>query len=317
MIVPKENLIKENFMITIKRGGIPARDPNVIYYNGFFYQCYTTNESLHVSKSKTVKGLATAESVTVYVPPVGAPFGKEMWAPELHVIDDKCYIYVAGDDGNNFNHRMYVLYNDSNDPQAPYTMHGKMEESSDKWAIDQTVFSYEGKLYTAWSGWEGDENVKQDIYIAGMSDPLHISTDRVKISSPDLYWEQLGSSATSPKINEGPYALQKNGKLYIVYSGAGSWCNDYCLGMLTFKGGDLLCADNWEKSATPVFKKTDKVNGPGHASFAVDTPEGDWMFYHAFQDDDKGGWSKCNAIAQKFTWDNDRPVFGEPETDEE
>lgn len=304
-------------MIILKKGGIPARDPFVFYHNGYFYRLYTTNESLHVSKATTIKGLVDAEAVTVYVPEEGAPYGKEMWAPELHVIDGKCYIYVAGDDGDNYNHRMYVLYNDSDDPQKPYTMYGKMVESADKWAIDQTVFSYNGELYTAWSGWEGDENVCQNIYLAKMSDPLHISTDRVMISTPEYDWEKLGSSEHSPMINEGPFALQKNGKLFIIYSGAGSWCNHYCLGQLEFKGGDLLDPKNWAKSDKPVFMRNDKVNGPGHASFAVDTPEGDWMFYHAFQDDDKGGWLKCNAIAQKFTFENDMPVFGEPETVED
>ena len=172
-------------MIILKKGGIPARDPFVFYHNGYFYRLYTTNESLHVSKATTIKGLVDAEAVTVYVPEEGAPYGKEMWAPELHVIDGKCYIYVAGDDGDNYNHRMYVLYNNSDDPQKPYTMYGKVVESADKWAIDQTVFSYNGELYTAWSGWEGDENVCQNIYLAKMSDPLHISTDRVMISTPE------------------------------------------------------------------------------------------------------------------------------------
>ena len=41
-------------------------------------------------------------------------YSKELWAPELHIIDGKCYIYVACDNGNNYNHRMYVLENNLN-----------------------------------------------------------------------------------------------------------------------------------------------------------------------------------------------------------
>lgn len=32
-----------------------------------------------------------------------------LWAPEIHRINDKWYIYYAADDGNTDNHQIYVL----------------------------------------------------------------------------------------------------------------------------------------------------------------------------------------------------------------
>ena len=64
-----------------------------------------------------------------------------------------------------------------------------------------------------WSGWEGDTNGEQDIYIAKMKDPLTIESQRVKISSPQFGWEQYGD-LKNPKddpphinVNEGPQGL--------------------------------------------------------------------------------------------------------------
>ena len=40
---------------------------------------------------------------------------------ELHYLDGAWYVYVAMDDGNNKNHRMYVLKGtDSKDPTKPF-----------------------------------------------------------------------------------------------------------------------------------------------------------------------------------------------------
>ena len=39
-----------------------------------------------------------------------------LWAPEIHRINDKWYIYYAADDGNTDNHQIYVLENDARTP---------------------------------------------------------------------------------------------------------------------------------------------------------------------------------------------------------
>ncbi|NHM30991.1 family 43 glycosylhydrolase [Neobacillus terrae] len=49
---------------------------------------------------------------------------------------------------------------------------GKISDSTDRWAIDGTVLELEGTKYFIWSGWEGNTNVKQNLYIARMSNPF-------------------------------------------------------------------------------------------------------------------------------------------------
>ena len=39
-----------------------------------------------------------------------------LWAPEIHSIDGRWYIYFAASDGNNANHRVFVLVSDRQDP---------------------------------------------------------------------------------------------------------------------------------------------------------------------------------------------------------
>ena len=299
-------------LIGYERSG--TRDPWIFFKNGYFYHCYSHAGGIAVGKSQTIEGLATAEPVVVYVPESGKPYSKELWAPELHVIAGKCYIYVACDDGDNRNHRMYVLYNDSADPQAAYKLKGKICDRTDKWAIDGTVLQYGGKLYFAWSGWEGDINTMQNIYIAEMRDPFTICSDRVLISTPQLDWELKGANGTlhHPYINEGPVFLKRNEKLYLIYSASGSWCNDYCLGRLDFLGGDILKPENWVKEKTCQFARTENIKGPGHCSF-FEKDGTTYMAYHAFHEDEKYGWGSADTRVQPIKWENDVPVLGIPE----
>ena len=195
-------------------------------------------------------------------------------------------------------------------------------DASDKWAIDADVFEYENKLYVAWSGWEGDKNGEQDIYIAAMKNPWTIEGSRVKISKPEYSWETKGDlhDADNPphvSVNEGPQFLEHAGKLFIIYSASGCWTDAYALGMLVFTGEhDLLDSSAWQKSKHPVFKASIKnsVYAPGHNSF-FKSPDGkeDWILYHANSKELQGCGLYRAPRAQMFTWNADgTPNFGEP-----
>lgn len=284
-------------------------DPWVVRDDEDYYYCYSGGNGVCVKKLDSLMDLTTDGGTKVYTAPDGTDYSAEYWAPELHKINGKWYIYVAADDGDNYNHRMYVLECTSDtDPTATYKMLGKITDSTDKWAIDGTVLQYNGECYFVWSGWEGDENVMQNLYIAHMSSPSTIDSERVMISRPNKKWEIGGGT---PLINEGPVALTHGEALYIVYSGSGSWSDYYCLSMLTFTGGDILDAANWQKSDGAVFAKTDKVFGPGHCSFTT-APDGEtWMIYHANLVSGSG-WSGRSIWTTPITWDGDTPVFPTP-----
>lgn len=287
-----------------------ARDPFVFYKDGFFYHLFSKKDQLWLKKSSKLEELKDAEPISVY----SGDGYKEIWAPELHVIDGKCFIYVAMDDGDNFNHRMYVLENGSSDPVKPYKNHGMIVENPERWAIDGSILYYENEMYFIWAGWEGNENVKQNIYIQKMKDPYTLVGERAMISTPTYEWEKRGAvEGKLPLINEGPFAIYGKNHLYIVYSAAGSWCNDYCLGLLTFKGGDILDPKNWVKTEKPILSKTEKALGPGHASFFEDSRNGKrYVTYHLFNKDCSEGWFKTHAMVQEYKMVDDCPVLDEP-----
>ena len=199
------------------------RDPSVIFHNGLYYHCFSKDNTVCICEAKTLDEINNAK-VHVVFEADKEEYAHEIWAPELHIINNKCYIYVAMDNGENKNHRMYVLENNSSNPLDTYKMHGKISDDTDKWAIDGTIVQYHNKLYMVWSGWEGDVNVAQNLYIAEMSDPFTISSKRRLISRPDHDFEKGACDGiNAPFINEGPFPFYLNDDLYILYSGSGSW----------------------------------------------------------------------------------------------
>jgi GH43 family beta-xylosidase len=291
-----------------------GNDPWVVYAEGYYYLVESFETDIYVTKSpyKSLTRLASEGTrVKVKDYPGKNPNCTAVWAPELHFIDGKWYIYYSPTtcDNNLDNHRMFVLESETSDPQGPYTEKGKISDPTDRWAIDGTVFTYEDQMYMVWSGWEGLTNGQQDLYIAPMSNPWTISGERVLISVPTYDWEKQGGP---PTINEGPTVLIRNGKVNIVYSASGSWTDDYGYGLLTNSTGNFLNPSDWVKKPTPVFSKTADVFGPGHGSF-VKSPDGkeDWMVYHSARWSGSG-WDRIMNI-QKFEWnEDDTPNFGIP-----
>ena len=290
-------------------------DPWVIQKGSTYYYTHTLANRIAIWSTPEVSELKNAPVQIIYTPAASGPDSRDLWAPEIHFIDNKWYVYYAADDGNNANHRMYVLENASLNPlTGVWQQKGKIADPTNKWAIDGTVFNYNNQLYMIWSGWEGDVDVRQNLYIAKMSNPFTIDGPRVMISTPAYDWETIGS----PDVNEGPEILKNpNGKIFLTYSASGCWNDDYSLGLLSLKdGGDPLNAGDWTKSATPVFTKNaaGAVYAPGHNSFfkSKDGTE-DWILYHANSQPGQGCGDTRNPRAQKFTWNSDgTPNFGQP-----
>jgi GH43 family beta-xylosidase len=303
---------------------LPAgADPYSIYKDGYYYYTHSMQNKLVIWKTKNLADLATAEKKTIWVPPAGTKYSKELWAPELHHIKGKWYMYFAADDGKNENHRMYVIENASRDPlQGEWTFKGAVTTPDDKWSIDADIFKNKGQYYMIWSGWEGNTNGQQNIYIAKMKNPWTISGKRTKISGSDYDWEKHGdlhdkNNPPHVNVNEGPQFLRHNNRIFIVYSASGCWTDFYALGMLQASDrADLMNAASWKKSPQPVFKQSpeNKVFAPGHNSF-FKSPDGkeDWILYHANSEAGQGCGRFRSPRAQKFTWNTDgTPNFGIP-----
>lgn len=297
-------------------------DPWCVYKDGYYYYMHTTGNRLELWKTKSMAQLKDAPHKTIWTPPASGPYSKEIWAPEIHFLKGKWYVYFAADGGDNQYHRIYALENGAADPmEGQWEFKGKVTDAEDKWAIDASVFEHRGKLYMIWSGWEGDKNGRQDIYIARMKDPLTVESKRVKISSPQYPWEKNGDlndpNLKHLDVNEGPEMLKHGNKLFIVYSGSACWTDDYALGMLVAAdNSDLLDPASWKKRPESVFKQSveNKVYAPGHNSFFT-SPDGkeSWILYHANDHPGDGCGDKRSPRMQRFTWDKSGwPVFGTP-----
>lgn len=293
-------------------------DPWVHQKDDWYYVTHTTGKDLRLYRTKKMGALSNAEMKTVWTPPATGMNSKQIWAPEIHFIHGKWYFYYAADDGKNENHRMWVLENESEDPfTGTWIDKGELELPDDKWAIDGTAFEHNRQLYYLWSGWEGDVNGRQDIYIAKMTNPWTVEGDRILLSKPEYEWELKGSGTTSPSINEGPQYLARGEKVFIIYSASGCWTDEYSLGMLTAPAtSDILNPSSWTKFPEPVFEKDPSAQayGPGHNSF-FKSPDGteDWIFYHANPAPGQGCKGNRSPRMQKFTWTADgNPDFGSP-----
>ncbi len=288
-----------------------AADPWVVEHEGRYYYCRSFNgkrSGVTVSEISSPHALSNEGGTKVYTAPEGTAYSAQYWAPELHYIDGAWYIYVAADDGSNETHRMYVLRGTTQDPTDPFEMVGQITDGTNKWAIDGTVLRVGGELYFVWSGWAGDVNVSQSLYIAHMSDPCTVDSERVRISSPAYDWERVGF----PTVNEGPAALYHGEDVFLIYSASGSWTDSYCLGMLTLVGNDPMNPEAWQKSAEPVLASQPPIAyGPGHCSFTTAVDGSVWMVFHANRESGTG-WSGRSGWISPVTFTEDgMPVFGE------
>lgn len=299
-------------------------DPWVAQKDGFYYFMYTRGGNIGLRKTKLMSFLANVTETVVWTPPVGTEYSKNLWAPELHFLAGKWYIYFAANDGGDDSHRMFVLENPNSDPTTgTWTFKGKISDPSNQWAIDGSILTVGNANYFIWSGWENlATKFKQQIYIAPMSNPWTINGPRVKISSPTNDWERYEPSSLGSGVNEGPVMLQKDSKspVFIIYSGSRYTSDNYCLGQIQLKdGGNPLLGSDWINKKQ-VFTKSieNSVYGAGHNGFftssytnaaGIKTTE-NWLIYHARSEANNTSGTRTPRM-QQFSWNADgSPDFG-------
>lgn len=287
-----------------------GQDPYIALVDGHYYMAAAASgeQSLVVFKSDSLTDRGVSR--TVYHAPKTGPYSHELWAPEIHHIDDQWYIYTCADNGDNANHQLIVLEADSDDPLGKY--HQTAVLKTPGWAIDETVFrAANGKLYCLWSGWpEGvDPDSTQHIFVSEMKSPTELTGPAVDISGKMYPWETIGRPAG---LNEGPQVLMRDGRLFVIYACSGSWTADYCLGLMECADGEVMNPNSWIKQPNPVFAKSGNVYGPGHGCVvkSIDGSE-DWLVYHSSMDAG-GSWNRSISM-KRFDWSDDgTPNFGIP-----
>ncbi len=281
----------------------PAADPWIIEHEGLWYSLQAAELHLELRISSCFSLLDQAEPRIIWRAPSSGPASRNLWAPELHFLESDWVIYVAADDGRNENHRMWTLRAPA--PVGPWVLCGPLDTGG--WAIDGTVLSAGDERYFVWSGWPGNRDGQQNLYIAPMRDPWTLGGPRRLLAEPTEPWERVAMP-----LCEGPQILRRGSRTFLVYSASGSWTPDYCLGMLVLEGSDFMSPKAWHKVPRPVFSRTEKVWGVGHCCFAWHPEEGDLLFYHA-KTSLKPGWHDRHVRVQRFTWSPEGvPVFGAP-----
>ncbi len=302
---------------------VPQRaDPHITFHSdGYYYFTATVPEydRLELRRARTLDGLAAAEPKTIWQKHATGPMGSHIWAPEMHFIKGKWYVYFAAggaEKENVWNIRIYVLENSAANPLAgEWTERGQLKTNWESFALDATTFELRGTRYLAWA--QKDPKIKgnTNLYLAKMDSPTSITGAQVMISKPEFPWEQIRYW-----VNEGPAVLVRNGRVWMTYSAAGTGA-EYCLGLLSAdEKGDLLDPASWTKSPTPIFttNEANGVFGPGHNSFTMASDgRTDLLVYHArsyrdIQGDPLHDPNRHTRI-QPFTWRADgSPDFGVP-----
>lgn len=287
-------------------------DPWVIREKGVYYYLHTTGRNITIRKTKAMSALGKAPATIVWTPPAKGPDARDIWAPELHRLNGRWYLYyTAGSSDSIHPQHSFVLENTAEDPTTGTWLHkGQVKDPvTNDFAIDGTIFTWKKARYFIWSGHNGKDNV-QRLYIARMKNPWTLATTRVEIAAPQYAWEKNG-------INEGPEILiSKNKEVFLIFSASGCWSEDYTLGIMRLKkDGDPLQAASWTKLPEPILVASPQ-NGayaPGHNGFftSADGKE-DWIIYHANSKAGQGCGNNRNPRMQKISWNAaGMPVIGE------
>ena len=285
------------------------------HQDGYYYftASYPAYDRIIMRRAKTISGLKEAEEKIIWWKHPDKEMSKHIWAPEIHFIDGKWYIYFAAARIDAiWAIRQYVLENESVNPlEGEWTEKGKIKMNFEEFTLDATSFTHQNQRYLVWAQKKyGNSN----LYLAELKTPWEIEGRQKLIAEPIHSWERKGFN-----VNEGAAVIKKGDKIFISYSASATDSN-YTVGLLTADQDDnLLNPDSWSKYGAPIFKSSELTEeyGPGHNSFTVDENGNDILVYHsrAYKEIDGDPLYDPNrhTRVQRIFWDqNDNPVFGIP-----
>lgn len=312
-----DNTVKYNEPWILQRA-----DPYVYKHTDgkyYFTASVPAYDAIVLRCSDTLAGLAQAEEKVLWTKHESGPMSKHIWAPEIHFLYGKWYIYYAGGEMEaEWEIRPYVLECQGEDPMTDeWIEKGKMRRAKDDefsfeaFSLDATVFENKGRWYYIWAEKVGVGKQISNLYIAEMENGYTLKTVQVMLTTPDYDWERHGFW-----VNEGPGIIKHDGKIFMTYSASETGIQ-YCVGMLSAdEDADLLDPKSWTKERYPVLTTNEEkgIYGPGHNSFTKDEEGNDIIVYHARTEAEIVGNPLYNpnrhAMLMKIKWSEDnRPIF--------
>lgn len=297
-------------------------DPYVcLHTDGWYYftGSVPSYDCITLRRSRILEDLPDAQDKVIWKKHESGPMSIHIWAPELHYLNGKWFLYFAGGEKEDiWEIRPYVLECLGDNPmEDAWEEKGKMQRadgdefSFEGFSLDATVFEDGGRYYYVWAEKVGVGKQISNLYIAEMESPYRLKTVQVLLTTPDYNWERVGFW-----VNEGPAVVKHDNQLFLTYSASETGIA-YCMGMLTAESGsDLLDPLSWKKERNPVLRSNEKkgIYGPGHNSFTKDEEGNDVVVYHARNEVEITGNPLYNpnrhAYLMKLKWGEEgNPVF--------
>ncbi len=271
-------------------------DPCIAKWGEKYYFIATNdadnNHTLYIREASSIPQLVEAQEMLILDSNTYEHVGNLLWAPELHEIQGKLYIFHAATPGEFFQEESHVMeLKEGGDPvnvahwSIPRRVVKKdgsdLCEAGKTITLDMTCFQWEGDYYVIWSQRQFlPKDLGAWLYIAKVDpqEPWKLTTDPVILSKPDYGWANNHTF-----VDEGPFALKGRDKLFITFSSA-AVDTSYVVGILSInKGKDLLNPKNWKKGNYPILtsRSVEGEFGTGHNAYVTDDDGLVWNAYHA------------------------------------
>ncbi|WP_307448698.1 LamG-like jellyroll fold domain-containing protein [Microbacterium proteolyticum] len=260
------------------------------------------------------------------------------WAPEIHEIGGKLSILFApcfnpsnsqsNEGGQWYTVQAHIMQlRDGGDPGNPADWSkpaavlksdgsplGRAEFGRNI-SLDMTYFESGGTAYYAWSQRytpEGAPLSDPATWIAKVdpSNPTRVIGTPVPIIVPSLSFEE--------RLAEGAFAIQRNGRITLVYSSDGVSPKYIVGGAWADESSDLTDINSWHKYDMPLLKSEAMPagvwdyrtyeQGPGHGAVTTDEDGNDLYVYHTWGDG-VGGNGRDTRITRIHYAAGDRPIF--------
>ena len=270
-------------------------DPCIAKWKDKYYFIATNdadgNHSLYMREADTIPELVHAEEALIIDPDTYADVKGLLWAPEFHIINDELYLFHAATPGEFYYQasRVMKLRKGGNpmcaaDWSRPHTVVKKdgtdLCEAGKTISLDMTTFEIKGEHYVIWSQRQFlPIDLGAWLYIAKIdpNEPWRLTTDPVVLSKPEYGWANNHTF-----VDEGPFALITDKKLFVTFSSAFIDAT-YVVGILSADlDADLLTPDSWTKGNYPLLtsRSVQGEYGTGHNSYVTDEDGNVWNAYH-------------------------------------
>lgn len=293
MQTAKGTVHQEHFDFPVARD---RADPDVFFWNGKYYFIATNdadqNHTLYLREAETIQGLVNAKETLLLDSTTYEGIGGLLWAPEFHEINGRLYIFHAATPGEFYWEESHIMcLKEGGNPacredwSAPKRVCKKdgsdICEAGKEITLDMTCFKWEGEYYVIWSQRQFlPKDLGAWLYIAKLNpeEPWKLLSDPVVLSKPDYGWANNHTF-----VDEGPFALMRDDRLFITFSSA-AVDTSYVVGLLQIKKGqNLLEPNNWKKTGYPLLtsRSMEGEFGTGHNAYVIDEDGEIWNTYHA------------------------------------